>query len=56
MTLKDLFERVPKEDYDKILIHSDGKGWSNIWFKNEKNDSAIVLYDENNAIFTDDKE
>lgn len=30
MTLNDLLKRVKHEDYDKVIVFSDGIGWSNI--------------------------
>ena len=51
MTVNDLLKRVPKEDYDKVIIFSDGIGWSNINIDNKSNDIVITLAD--NAIFSD---
>lgn len=55
MTVKDLLKRIPKEDYDKVIILSDGIGWTNIG-KVVINESNIIIYKDRNEIFTDDKE
>lgn len=46
MTLNDLLKRIPKEDYDKVIVVSDGKGWTNIegYIENNKNTSVITLF------------
>ena len=51
MTVNDLLKRVPKEDYDKMIIFSDGVGWSNINVDNKSNDVVITLAD--NVMFSD---
>ena len=53
MTVNDFLKRLTEEDKDKMIVFSDGEGWSNVWFKKTEND--IIIYSENNAIFSDDK-
>lgn len=53
MTLNDFLKRLDVEDKDKMIIFSDGEGWSNVWFK--KTDNDIIIYCEDIAIFSDDK-
>lgn len=53
MTLNDFLKRLSDKDKDKMIIFSDGEGWSNVWFKVTEND--IIIYCEDNAIFSDDK-
>lgn len=44
MTLKDLLKRISEEDYDKVIVVSDGKGWTNIEGKIEVDCSTITLF------------
>lgn len=54
MTLKDFLERIDIEkDGDKMLLFSDGRGWTNIWFEN--NESDITFVADKNLIFSSDK-
>lgn len=53
MTLNDLLKRIDKQDYDKVIIISDGKGWTNIEGKVGITDSCITLYKDDNTIFSD---
>lgn len=55
ITVNDLLKRLNKEDYDKVIIISDGKGWTNIKGKINITDSSIILYEDDNTIFSDDK-
>lgn len=55
MTINDLLKRLNKEDYDKVIIISDGKGWTNIKGEVKIDNSSITLYEDDNAIFSDDK-
>jgi len=52
MTVNDFFKRVSTFDGDKMMIFSDGKGWSNINI--EINDSDIIITCDENRIFSDD--
>lgn len=53
MTVKDLLKRLSEEDYDKVILLSDGIGWTNIG--NIKiNESNITIYEDRNEIFSDD--
>ena len=54
MTLGDLLKRAKPEDLDKVIVYSDGIGWTNIDFL-EKTDSTITIGASSNAIFSDDK-
>lgn len=51
MTVNDLLKRIPKEDYDKVIILSDGKGWTNISGKVDINESNITIYPDFNLLF-----
>lgn len=53
MTLNDFLKRVSEKDRDKMMIFSDGKGWTNIGVKVTEND--IIITDDSNEIFSDDK-
>ena len=53
MTVNDFFKRVSTFDGDKMIIFSDGKGWSNINI--EIKDSEVVITCDSNEIFSDDK-
>ena len=53
MTVNDFLKRMNDEDKDKMIIFSNGEGWSNVWFK--KTECDIIIYCEDNAIFSDDK-
>lgn len=44
MTLKDLLKRVSEDDYDKVIIISDGVGWNNISGKIKIEESIITLF------------
>lgn len=51
MTVKDLINRLKDvEDLDKVIIISDGKGWTNI-DKMEVNESNITLTLDNSPLF-----
>ena len=54
MTLHDLLKRVNKEDYDKIIIITDGVGWTNISGKLLITESTIGISTGDNRIFSDD--
>jgi len=53
MTVNDFLERISKFDRDKMIIFSDGKGWSNINI--EVKDSEVVITCNTNRIFSSDK-
>lgn len=54
MTLNDFLKRIDIEkDKDKMIIFSDGVGWTNVWF--EKNENNIIIIPDKNEIFSDDK-
>jgi hypothetical protein len=46
ITLKDLLKRVKKEDYDKVIVISDGKGWNNIENNIVIDGSTITLFED----------
>lgn len=50
MTLKDFLKRVDSNDLDKMLIWSDGEGWSNI--KIVKNENDITIYPDFSSPFS----
>lgn len=50
MTVKDLLKRLKEEDYDKVIIISDGVGWTNI-DKIQVNESNITLTLDNEPLF-----
>jgi len=52
MTVNDFLQRISKFDKDKIMIFSDGKGWSNIDI--EIKDSEVVITYGTNSPFSDD--
>lgn len=53
MTLKDFLKRTNKEDEDKMLLWSDGIGWSNLEI--EITDTSIKLLPcKNNSPFSSD--
>lgn len=54
MTLKDFMKRVDLEkDEDKMLIWSDGIGWSNVEIEIRENDIKILPC-KNNSPFSND--
>ena len=53
MTVNDFLKRLTEEDKDKMIIISDGEGWSNVWFK--KTDNDIIIYCDDNTLFSDGK-
>lgn len=53
MTVGDFLKRVSVFDGDKMMIFSDGKGWSNIDI--EVNDNEVVITCDRNEIFSSDK-
>lgn len=50
MTLKDLLKRVSEDDYDKVIIISDGKGWNNVENNIVIDESTITLFEDRNPI------
>ena len=50
ITLKDLLKRVKKEDYDKVIVISDGKSWVNIESKIVIDGSTITLFEDRNPL------
>ena len=53
MTVNDFLKRISKFDRDKMMIFSDGKGWSNIDV--EVKDSEVVITCDNKSVFSEDK-
>ena len=54
MTLRDFLRRVKLDDLDKMLIWSDGVGWSNVDI--EMDECTIkILPDKSNSPFSSDK-
>jgi hypothetical protein len=53
VTVKVLLKRLKPEDFDKVIIFSNGKGWTNINITVNEND--ITLIGDNNCIFSDDR-
>lgn len=51
MTLNDFLKRVCDIDKDKMMIFTDGRGWSNIEVK--VSDTAIVIRPDYNMPFDD---
>ncbi|HEY5563894.1 MAG TPA: hypothetical protein VIK72_19435 [Clostridiaceae bacterium] len=51
MTVYDLLKRIEKEDYHKVIVFNDGKGWTNVKLVNTI--SEITLVAGNNTIFSD---
>ena len=51
MTVNDFFKRVSTFDGDKMMIFSDGEGWSNVNI--EITNSDVVITCDDNAIFSD---
>lgn len=56
MTVKDFLRRINEKDYDKVILFSDGVGWTNISGKVDISESSITIFSDNNAIFSDDKQ
>ena len=55
MTLRDFLRRVKLDDLDKMLIWSDGVGWSNIDI--DMDECTIkILPDKSNSPFSSDKQ
>lgn len=54
MTLRDFMRISSYSDLDKVIIFSDGKGWTNI--KVQIDDYAVTILPDTNEIFTSDKE
>lgn len=55
MTINDLLRRVNEKNYDKVILFSDGIGWTNISGKVDINESSIKIYSDDNTMFSDDK-
>ena len=53
MTLKDFLKRANKEDLEKMLICSDGIGWSNLEIEVTENEIKLLPY-KNNSPFESD--
>lgn len=53
MTAKDFLKRLDEEDLDKVIIISDGTGWTNISGLSIDN-STITLFEDKNEVFTDE--
>lgn len=51
MTLNDLLKRVFEEDKDKVILFTDGNGWTNI--KVKVTDTAIMVYQDFDIPFDD---
>lgn len=54
MTLRDFLRRVKLDDLDKMLIWSDGYGWSNVDIKMDEC-TIKILPDKSNSPFSSDK-
>ena len=54
MTVRDVLRRVDMSDLDKVLIWSDGVGWSNIDIEVEEC-TIKILPDKCNSPFSSDK-
>lgn len=54
MTLGDFLERVKLKDLDKMLIWSDGIGWSNVIIDIDEC-TIRILPDKSNSPFSSDK-
>lgn len=54
MTLGDFLERVNFKDLDKMLIWSDGYGWSNVIIDIDEC-TIRILPDKSNSPFSSDK-
>jgi len=52
MTVNDFLKSISKFDKDKMMIFSDGKGWSNIDI--DIKDSEVVITCCKNSPFSDD--
>jgi len=55
MTLKDLISKSSPEDMNKVIIFSNGIGWTNINVKFNECD-IITITGDRNEIFSDDKQ
>ena len=53
MTVKDLLKRLEMEDLDKVIVISDGVGWTNI-SKLSIDNSTITLFEDKSELFTDE--
>lgn len=51
MTLNDLLKRIDISDREKVMIFTDGRGWSNVDIK--VSDTAIVIRPDYNIPFDD---
>ena len=54
MTLRDFLRRVKLGDLDKMLIWSDGYGWSNVDIEMDEY-TIKILPDKSNSPFSSDK-
>ena len=56
MTVKDLLKRLKPEDYDKVIIFTDGIGWTNVDYvmPTEQESSSVLLKASSNSPFSDD--
>lgn len=55
MTVNDLLKRLDKEDYDKVIVITDGVGWTNVSGKLIKDGGTVGIMATDNSIFSDDK-
>lgn len=53
MTLKDFLKRINKEDLEKMMIWSDGIGWSNLEIEITENQIKLLPC-KNNSPFESD--
>lgn len=51
MTLNDLLKRVSEDDKDKVIVLTDGKGWSNVEVKVA--DTTIIIRPDYTMPFDD---
>ena len=56
MTLNDLLKKIPENKRDKVIIFTDGNGWTNVeYVKPSENDSSTILLKESsNSPFKDE--
>ena len=56
MTLNDLLKRVPESERDKVIVFTDGNGWTNVEYvkPSENGSSTILLKESSNSPFKDE--
>ena len=57
MTLNDLLKRVSQEERDKVIIFTDGNGWTNVDYVSpaDGKSATILLKASSNSTYSDEE-